>query len=67
MLDLIPQDKRALAALLKGTVNEGYPDSLRIRGLRGILGRLEPPVRERASVLGKNAAEIRNRIARLIH
>ena len=65
-LDLAPNERRALAALLKGVVGEGHPHSPRIRVLRGILARLEPPVRERESVLGKNAAEIRRTIARLI-
>src|SRR5580693_1004710 len=65
-LDLTPEERRALAVLLKGTINEGHPHSPRIRVLRRILARLEPPARERASILGKNAVEIRRTIARLI-
>ena len=65
-LDLDPDERRALAALLKGTVNEGHPHSPRIRVLRGILARLEPTARERVSILGRNAVEIRRTTARLI-
>jgi hypothetical protein len=65
-LDLTPEERRALAVLLKGTINEGHPHSPRIRVLRRILGRLEPPARERVSILGKNAVEIRRTLARLI-
>jgi hypothetical protein len=65
-LDLTPEERRALAVLLKGTINEGHPHSPRIRVLRRILARLEPPARERVSILGKNAVEIRRTIARLI-
>src|SRR5580704_15854333 len=49
-LDLTPEERRALAVLLKGTINEGHPHSPRIRVLRRILGRLEPPARERVSI-----------------
>jgi hypothetical protein len=66
MLDLAPEERRALAALLKSTVNEGHPHSPRIRVLRGILARLEPPAREGVSILGRNAVEIRRTTARLI-
>jgi len=65
-LDLAPEERRALAALLKGIVNEGHPHSPRIRLLQGILARLEPPGRERLSILGRNAVEIRRTSARLI-
>ena len=65
-LDLTPEERRALAVLLKGTISEGHPHSPRIRVLRRILARLEPPTRERVSILGKNAVEIRRTIARLI-
>jgi|SRR5215469_1197793 len=65
-LDLTPEERRALAVLLKGIVNEGHPYSPRIRVLRGILAGLEPPFRERVSIFGKNAIEIRHTIARLI-
>ena len=65
-LDLAPEERRALAALLKSTVNEGHPHSPRIRVLRGILARLEPPAREGVSILGRNAVEIRRTTARLI-
>jgi hypothetical protein len=65
-LDLTPDERRALAALLKGVINESHPHSPRVRVLRRILVRLEPSVRERASILGKNAVEIRRTIARLV-
>ena len=65
-LDLTPEERRTLAVLLRGTVNEGHPYSPRIRVLRSILARLEPPVRERVSVFGKNTVEIRRTIARLV-
>ena len=51
-LDLTPEERRALAVLLKGTINEGHPHSPRIRVLRRILARLEPPL-ERVSILAK--------------
>ena len=65
-IDLAPEERRALAALLKSTVNEGQPHSPRIRVLSGILARLEPPAREGVSILGRNAVEIRRTTARLI-
>src|SRR5262249_8639617 len=65
-LDLTPARRRAMAVLLTGIVNEGHPSSPRIPVLRGILARLEPSCRERVSIFGKNAVEIRHTIARLI-
>jgi hypothetical protein len=66
MLDLTPEERRALAVLLKGTMDEGHPHSPRIRVLWRILAKVEPPVREKVSVFGKNAVEIWHTIARLV-